>query len=933
MKKLPPKINPAKFLPSSSSALAVRSIQNKSNVASENNLVVIRTRVIEVKKLIQNHTLLKRKEDDTKRIKDEGQSNEKKELELEKKPDSKEGGKFKVPSLPKLGFLDRIKNFFINVLLGYIAVRLVPYVDKLPAIVGGIATGIDFATDVFIKMFDGLTTFVQKGYEAYDFTKKQLKAFGGDNAVKLFDGFNNALEGVVTAALAASFALANVSDRGGLFDKGPTIGRKTATRVQERYLQRYGEKQFTRRFGEKALQKVATEGTEQTIKRGLLKSIIRRIPIVGGLLDFALNYFIFKESLGESAFRAVGSTLVGAIGGAIGSVIPGPGTLVGAALGGFAGDAVASALYDMIFKNKIPKTQSISNQAEGGSAPVKRGGKLVGGPTRRSVPRKTRRSITVRPTEVKPGSSVGGKDKIEKIFPEVEDKQKTGTVNPLGYMKTSYGKFAQTPGLGGIFAIALKAQLGEKPSDLDYRNASEGLTSWLQRSLSTEIMRTGGAFANGGEVNMGMFGSSTDTQTILAKAIQNTVTPKINETINDLMKELMLKPKEVKKEEKVTEPSPDEELGDATEMVGGARLLMDAGFPMLAASILAGNIQAESGWRGQRTPWVLNDGAGTNKGLISWNRERVVNAEKFLGKPLETASNAEQVKWIKEELKQYGLLDEFMNASSTEAQLKEASYKYIGWGILGDRWKYSSQILSALEKGERGSYTPKIGGMGKVSGGIGPSEIVPDTRGTKLSGDLGDFMKAWGGVRGSIWQHSKHGGRGRRSYSSFHNVDRAIDLGAYANEQRPILRKIEEFNRMRGVRPVELLHAGNDPKGGHNDHIHIAYASGGRVTNPTYAMLGEKGPEFVFDADTTKGLDTLTPGLLEQLNIAKTKPQIASILQYYADYEEGGEQVVEVVSPEPQIIPMMMPVPMGGGMSGGISASDNSSYDTLYHGH
>ena len=127
---------------------------------------------------------------------------------------------------------------------------------------------------------------------------------------------------------------------------------------------------------------------------------------------------------------------------------------------------------------------------------------------------------------------------------------------------------------------------------------------------------------------------------------------------------------------------------------------------MLAAAILSGNIQQESGWHGQRAPWVLNDGAGTNKGLISWNRDRITNAERFLGKPLETASNSEQIKWIKEELRQYGLLEIFLNPNSTEQQLKDASYKYIGWGEVGDRWKYSRQIFASLQKGEVGTYKP-----------------------------------------------------------------------------------------------------------------------------------------------------------------------------------------------------------------------------------
>jgi len=156
---------------------------------------------------------------------------------------------------------------------------------------------------------------------------------------------------------------------------------------------------------------------------------------------------------------------------------------------------------------------------------------------------------------------------------------------------------------------------------------------------------------------------------------------------------------------KVPTQPPTPPGGDATDMIGGARLFMGEGFPPLAAAILSGNVQQESGWKGQRTPWVLNDGAGTNKGLISWNRSRIVNAEKFLGKPLETATNGEQVKWIKEELRQYGLLDEFMNPNSSEQQLKEAAYKYIGWGDTGARWEYSKQIHAALLRGEQGTFT------------------------------------------------------------------------------------------------------------------------------------------------------------------------------------------------------------------------------------
>ena len=167
-----------------------------------------------------------------------------------------------------------------------------------------------------------------------------------------------------------------------------------------------------------------------------------------------------------------------------------------------------------------------------------------------------------------------------------------------------------------------------------------------------------------------------------------------------------------------------------TSLNEGARLLMQKGFPAIGAAYLAGNIQQESGWKAQRKPWVLNDGAGTNKGLISWNRGRILAGEKFLGKPLETATASEQVDWIKEEMKRYGVLKVFMNPNATEQQLKDASYKYIVWGDTGDRWKYSrSAYQYLLKEGKSATVTPVA--PGKLGGPLKKGQNVAGMIATK----------------------------------------------------------------------------------------------------------------------------------------------------------------------------------------------------------
>ncbi len=149
------------------------------------------------------------------------------------------------------------------------------------------------------------------------------------------------------------------------------------------------------------------------------------------------------------------------------------------------------------------------------------------------------------------------------------------------------------------------------------------------------------------------------------------------------------------------ETSTPENLGPATNLISGARAFVQVGFPEKGAAYLAGNAQQESGWRGQRDPWTLNDGAGTNKGIMSWNRGRIIRAEKYLGKPLNTASNSDQVRWVKQEMKQsypdaYKI---FMNPNASDVDLQRASYIYLGYGDVGSRFAYANKAYAALQKG------------------------------------------------------------------------------------------------------------------------------------------------------------------------------------------------------------------------------------------
>lgn len=87
-------------------------------------------------------------------------------------------------------------------------------------------------------------------------------------------------------------------------------------------------------------EELAEEGTKGIIAR-VFGKVFKPIPIVGGLIDFAINLAL-GEPVGRAAAKAVGATL----GAGLGTLIPIPG--VGTIAGGLLGDWVGGTLYDWI---------------------------------------------------------------------------------------------------------------------------------------------------------------------------------------------------------------------------------------------------------------------------------------------------------------------------------------------------------------------------------------------------------------------------------------------------------------------------------------------------------------------------------------------------------------------------------------------------------
>ena len=152
-----------------------------------------------------------------------------------------------------------------------------------------------------------------------------------------------------------------------------------------------------------------------------------------------------------------------------------------------------------------------------------------------------------------------------------------------------------------------------------------------------------------------------------------------------------------------TSPVSGQASGD---MKKGAEMIKSAGVPTRGAAYLAGNIQQESSWNGQRD-WgqVMGDGTSRNGGLVSWaswanDPARLGKIEGYLGKNIKEASDGEQINAMLWEMKNDypGAYKVFMDPNSTDAQLKQASKDYWGYGHEGMRYDYAQQALQHLQQ-------------------------------------------------------------------------------------------------------------------------------------------------------------------------------------------------------------------------------------------
>jgi muramidase (phage lysozyme) len=975
------KINPTKLLGGSSFANNTNNISEKlkedSITISKSDLSIIKGQVFEIKNLVTNLTTLKKKRLKTERKETERERFDKREKELEKKK-KPEDNKIKLPQAPKLGFLDIIRRFVVNTLIGFIAIRLIKHLPKMIEVVKFLGGAMDFITNVGGNLLNGLATFVQKGYEAYDFTRKTLKTFGGDNAVKLFDGFNNALGGIVTAALAASFALFDMaggdssgSDNVGI--KGRTPGRSRRgidPKLARRYTERFGRDAAARKFGQEGVRslggKYARSGAENLARRGVVslagkggtkallgvvRPLLKRLPIIGALIDFGLSVAL-GEDPGRAAFKAIGAGLLGSIGAAVGSLAFGFGGIIGGILGSIGGDAIGGALYDMFFGNKKPEKQKVAKAAGGGQAPVTRGGKIVSGPRRSITKSKVKRQIAIQPTQLKPGADVGGEEKIEKVFPKSKDKNQ---VSPLDYIEKSYKNTNQDKSFGSLLNLQTKSLVGQKPSKIDYKNAAQGLSNWMTMTFSDEILRTGAVYAaGGGEINADMLSKkSGDMTDAIARSLEDSISKRLDANIDDLMKQMMLKQdfKKDPSQEGVDQPTgegdilygttsgeygPILDLIASVEAVGGYDVVNGGKIDGLSKMTISAARQAalRSGGSGamgryQQMPQFVLDRARS----IGLNPDRDLFSPENQDKlAILLINGAGYKEWKSKNLS----TEKFAHRlSATWRGLPEGpsnkTYqdRYASRNKAHTSWANVMATLNAVQSGRisGGQFGGGILGTGRV-GAVDQFTPIAKKFGLQVTSAYRPGDPGYHG-KDRARDYSNDGvGRGTPQQLAF-----AQHLAQnYGASLKQLIYTPLGFGIANGKR-VGLDYWGSSTNAIHYDHVHVAFFHGGFV--PKDGLYNLHKGEFVVDKDS---VDLVGKNFIATINAIENKTQlqqkVGSLighLSYITGYEPGGQQQVVVEMPEPaEVIPMMMPVPIGVGGCGGAGSGYDSDRDGLY---
>jgi muramidase (phage lysozyme) len=556
------------------------------------NVDIIKTNVVKIESFFKGTLALDKKQLDDKKRDASKKRKEKIETKLETKPNA-ESGKISMPAAPRMGILDFIKNFIGNVLLGYFAVRLIKHLPKIVPIVKFLGNAADFIIDVGGKLLNGLVSFIDWGYKAYDATRGFIKNLGGENFAKGFDKFLGAIDTALflTTALAGAMAVEALTGDGGDPNIKPKPGTGGRPKVTTSGGGGAGKPDIRNPLRQKP--KVTTGGGSKLRLPKGLKARGGLLGLVFLIPDLIESGMLVSQGRGKDGIRTLISAVSGVAAGmaAYAGVIAGAAALgitgvgipaaIALAVSGFGASYLAGAAAYNLTEAGLRKMGLVDNDPKTGkpytyrSGGITRGGKSQRG-ARRTISKgsrgKYKRVVARKPgeIEIKPGADVGGEDKIFGIFPNPlkAAQRMVDAVNPFGVVKTAGEDLGKTDYFGPILAITSKITLGQKPSQRDYENVGLGINMLIAKGIQDKQLKGGvvAAFAEGGLVDPDVLSAAEtggDISNWVAKTFQGEIESNAQKTLR------MIRENAEKKKTETTETPPSPEIEMETMTTGG----------------------------------------------------------------------------------------------------------------------------------------------------------------------------------------------------------------------------------------------------------------------------------------------------------------------------------------------------------------------------
>lgn len=589
----------------------------------------LKKQFIAKEKLVKSSLILQKKSDDSKRKRLERKKFINYENKLENKlnflgtPIKKVG--------KKLGFLDSLKQFIVNLLLGFVAIRLLKYLPQLTKVFLSVLKVGEFILNISGKLLNGLITFVDKGYQAADHAKQMVRSIGGEKAVNALESMNNQANSLLNSILIAGMLF---SDFGGVGTSAITSGKATDAAVD------VIKDQITKKVAEQTA-KTAARATIGplgaagiVLGAGLLASVIGEGAFQikklgknlqtwtdGKLIEATQDKNPVTRFLKKGFFGWLKSTLGPAIWllngtGVLFDVVGAPFRygieLIRAAfmklndnrkgleeqnknlgkfdarvrdgirehfsilaplfnfmgMKGFAGKLQTPGSFGSLYGEKAAKDMGYNN----GGFVIK---KFAGGGYTRSVGNEDKkveipRTFEKEASSLKPGSAIGGEHLVKKIFPHSDE---SGKMDQYEYMTSSYETLSNISSFGPLIGLVVKSMLGDRVSESDYVVASDSLTSLLMR----------GVYEENPQAYEQIYSSlSTNTfKSIVKGEIVKSVRDNIGQIQNQLRIQLGLKEPEIVKEKNDMDCECPDESGGGGEVVAGeippeGKALLDA---------------------------------------------------------------------------------------------------------------------------------------------------------------------------------------------------------------------------------------------------------------------------------------------------------------------------------------------------------------------